>query len=54
MNALQPSPVMTPLYRLSPLRSVRFGSFCDIHTTLTEVRFMPHSGRITRRQLTSA
>jgi len=25
---------------------VRYESFCDIHAALTEVRFMPHSGRI--------
>src|SRR3974390_3198828 len=34
-------------------RDVRFGSFCDISAALADVRFMPQSGRITRRQLTS-
>ena len=32
---------------------VRFGSFGDIGATLAEVRFVSHSGPITRRQLTS-
>jgi hypothetical protein len=33
---------------------VRFGSFCDIRATCVEVRLAPYSGRITRKQLTSA
>jgi hypothetical protein len=32
----------------------RLGSFCDISAALAEVRFVPISGPITRRQLTSA
>ena len=33
---------------------VRIGSFCDINAALVEVCFVPYSGRITQRQLTSA
>ena len=40
----------------APMQSqkVRYGSFCDIGAALAEVRFVPYSGRIARRQLTSA
>lgn len=37
-----------------PNRNVRFGSFRDIGATLGEVRFVLHSGPMTRGQLTSA
>jgi hypothetical protein len=55
-------PVYFRLERAAPLgeaetawsRRALVGSFCDIGAALADVRFVPHSRRIAKTQLTSA